>query len=380
MGNTKRLKICLLNHGLANGGTDTFVINVAKGLIENGHDVTVVMAVDDDNLQFREQEAIDSGIRIFRTCDLDGLKKKALHCKRLYKLLKNGKFDVFHANMDLLNGLNMFVAKMAGIPVRVCHSHNSESQFEKSTGKHLAVGMYRAVMRKLIKYNSNRYCGCSELAMDYLFPKYWKKNDKATVIFNGIDLDRFKNLGTDLITEKKKSLSLNTDDKVIVVVGRFATQKNPTFIVDIMSELVKLRSDVHLLWIGTGALQKETEERISELNLSDYITLLGSRKDVNEILQCADAFLFPSLFEGLGIVAVEAQAADVICLVSDVVPKMADCGKCIFMSLSDGADRWAEKLNDILKGKIEMQIDKERLHRFDRTQMIEQLEKVYEIN
>lgn len=374
------LKICLLNHGLANGGTDTFVINVAKELKERGHDVTVVMAVDDDNIQFREQEALDYCIHILRTCDLGSIKKIMLHCKRLYKILRDGKFDVFHANMDLFNGFNMAVAKKAKVPVRVCHSHNSQSQYEANTGKHVIVRIYRSIMRWLCKHNSNRYCGCSELAMDYLFPDFWKNDTHAKVIYNGIDFNKFQNFlcAENLVLDKKKSLKVKANHKIIAVIGRFAVQKNPEFIVQIMYELLKLRKDVVLLWVGSGELKKEIENKVKELSLSDYIQMLGSRKDVNEILQCSNALLMPSLFEGLPFTLVEAQVAGVPCLISDTVSEMANCGKCFSMSLTQEPSEWAMNLSDILDGKIVLENNQEKLKQFDLKYMVNQLESVYQ--
>ena len=104
-------KIFILNHGLASGGTDSFVINLMKGLDKNKYEIALVMAVDKDgSRQFREQEVEELDIPIYRTCDLNGMKKIVKHCFLLYRLLKEEKTDIFHANMDLFNGFNMLVA------------------------------------------------------------------------------------------------------------------------------------------------------------------------------------------------------------------------------------------------------------------------------
>ena len=372
-------RICFLNHCLANGGTDTFVINAAKGLCKRGYDVTVVMAVDDNGKKhFHEQEALDAGIHVLRTCDLDGIKKKIWHCKKLYKILKEGEYDVFHGNMDLFNGLNMLVAWFAKVPVRVCHSHNSMSQYEMSTGKHMLVGMYRFVMRRLCWIFSNRRCGCSELAMDYLFQRRWENDENSRVIYNGIILENYRNMNESEINKKKKELGVPLDKKIISVVGRIAQQKNPLFIVDMAASLLVRRSDWELVWAGTGEMQAQVEKNCFKAHVNEKIHMLGSRKDVNEILQCSDIYLMPSVFEGLPFALIEAQAAGLPCLISDTISDMVKCGACVSMSLQKSEDEWAETLSDMLDGKTLVKLDEEKIRKFDVENMVDQLEEVYQ--
>ena len=175
-------KVFLLNHGLANGGTDTFCMNILKHIDRTKYDIRMVLAVDPDSKpQFHEEEVNQLNIPLYKTSDLNGVKKVLRHGWRLYKLLKAEKPDVFHANMDLFNGLNMFVAWLAGVSVRICHSHNSQSQYEVNSGKHVIVNIYRSVMRKFLWYFSTVRCGCSEMAMDYLYEEKWKADASGNV-------------------------------------------------------------------------------------------------------------------------------------------------------------------------------------------------------
>ena len=121
-------KLAIMSHGLSANGIDTFVTNVAKAVDKEKFDVSVILALDEDNHQIREDEVAAAGVKIFRTCDLGSMKRMLTHVVRLYRILKTEKPDVFHANMDLLNGFNLFAAWAAGVPVRVCHSHTSASQ------------------------------------------------------------------------------------------------------------------------------------------------------------------------------------------------------------------------------------------------------------
>lgn len=368
-------RICLLNHGLASGGTDSFVLTLTKGLIEDGYDVTIAMAVDPDSPpQFREAEAIALGAKIYKTSDLDGIKKILRHCKRLYQFLKAEKFDVFHANMDLFNGLNMPVAWLAGVPVRVCHSHTSSSQYETKTGKHFVVNVYRIIMRASLWLFSNRRCGCSEMAMDYLFQNRWKQDDLSQIVYNGVDFARFTYDGFNK-EQRKEELGL-PKSQLLITVGRFSTEKNPFFTIQIMQELYKLRPELHLIWIGDGEMRSQMESEIGEAG-SKYIHLLGAKKNVNDYLRCADLFLMPSLFEGLPIAPIEAQAANLPCVLSDSITQQVNLGLCQFISLEESAATWAEAMCDILDGKTSLTIDEEKQVWFDQNHMVTQIERIY---
>lgn len=138
-----KLKICLINHGLSTGGTDSFIMNIIRGLDKDDFDISLVMALDGQNTrQFHEDDAIIEGAHIFRTCDLNGIRKKWLHYIRLKSILKSaGPFDVVHSNMDLFNGINLLAARLTGVRTRISHSHTTGSQYEAETKRHLSVNL-----------------------------------------------------------------------------------------------------------------------------------------------------------------------------------------------------------------------------------------------
>ena len=360
-------KVCILSHGLSNNGIDIFVRNVATRLDGNKWDISVILALDDEGkLQPREQEVLDAGVRVFRTCDLGSIKRMLLHARRLYRLLKEQKPDVFHSNMDLLNGINCFVAWAAGVPVRISHSHTSASQYEKKTGRHFISRLYRGCMKLLGRVFSNRKCGCSDVAMDYLFGTGWKGQRNTTIINNGVDLSRFR-----------RSAEKASERKHIVSVGRLCDAKNPLFALEVMDALRRLRTDFVYEWIGDGELRKQMEEAIAEKGLQDHVKLLGVRNDIEKLLPARDLFFMPSLFEGLGIALIEAQAAGLPCVGSDQIPELANCGGCRFVSLEESAAHWAAVISDLLDGKHTLSVDPEKLRKFDISYTIEQLEQVY---
>ncbi len=361
-------KVFILNHGLAGGGTDTFTINLAKGLSERDYDVSVVMAVDPDSTpQLREHVLTECGIPFFKTSDLVGVKGVLRHAARLYRLLRQNKPDVFHSNMDLFNGVNTLVAWLAGVPVRVSHSHTSHSQYENNEGKHLAVSLYRGFMRRLCLLFPNRYCGCSELAMNYLYKDRWKRKKCAKIIYNGMDLSRFKADGG----EREKH-----DLRQIVTVGRISSEKNPFFIVDIIAALKEQRSDFEFLWVGTGQLFDQVREAVSQKGLDGCVRFLGFRSDVDVILKNSDLFILPSLFEGLPISLIEAQAAGVYSLTADTVTKESDCGICDFLPI-DSTAPWVRRISELFDSGTNRQLDETLLKRFELETMLDEIETVY---
>ena len=361
-------KVCILSHGLGNNGIDIFVRNVVTRLDQNKWEISLILALDDDgNLQPREPEVLEAGVPIYRTCDLWGIRNIPVHAVRLYRLLKELKPDVFHSNMDLLNGINCLAALAAGIPVRIAHSHNSASQVEAKGGKSVITRIYRLVMRTLAELCSNRKFACSEPAMVYLFGKNWKKKSHTYIINNGIDTARFSGQGT----------SGETSPKRIISIGRLSVQKNPLFALEVMAELRKLRQDFVYEWVGGGELREQVEAAIREKDLGDHVKLLGIRNDIEQLLPQRDLFFMPSLFEGLGIALIEAQAAGLPCVGSDRIPEMANCGGCRFLSLEESPAQWARLLSDILDGNHDLHTDPEKLRKFDISYTIEQLEQVY---
>lgn len=369
-------KICILSNGLWRGGTDTFVVNLVKGLDKNKYDIIVVLSISDDWLAIREPEVIDAGAKTIRTCGITGkgIQGRLKHLYLLYKILKKEKPDIFQTNIDLFNGPNLLVSWLAGVPVRICHSHNSMQEREAAGEQNVLIAAYQKLMRWLCWKFSNRHAGCSELALDFLFEDKWKKDSRAIVVNNGIDLHPFRN-GVDKL-EKESSLGLGSK-KHILTVGRLSAQKNPALIAQCFSELCKIREDCDLIWVGIGEMEEKLKQYFREQGIIHRVQFLGSRDDVPELMKISDLFLFPSLFEGLGIVVIEAQAAGLPCLVSDTIPKMVDCGGCIFYSIQKTADKWAEIADQILDHKIEWNIQEKLLTEYTIENMVRQMETLF---
>ena len=198
------------------------------------------------------------------------------------------------------------------------------------------------------KYATNYMC-CSELAGRWLFGDKTYDEGKVYLLNNAIDLDKFK-YDKKIRDKKRKELGIKEDTIVIGHIGRFVAQKNHTFLIDIFNQFHKKEKNSILLLAGQGPLQEEIKNKVRELGLDDSVRFLGQRNDANELYQAFDVFLLPSLYEGLPVVGVEAQASGLLCFFSDDMTKETKVlDSTVFMSLSNTAEEWTGEILTNLK-------------------------------
>lgn len=356
-------RVAIVLHGLSANGIETLFANLSDHWDYEKFEIYYLLAVDKGAKPLWEDKVVSNGVKVIHITDLDGRKLLKWPQNLKSALKQYGPFDAIHVNMESLNGIHLNVARKAGINVRICHAHNSSNVANKGI-KGFVKKTYLAKMKKMMHKNATCNLACSDLAGDNFYGK-----NNYTVIYNGIDLNSFS----------KTSTNIPNKYPVFITVGRMAEQKNPIFLVDVFNEIVKLIPQAKLIWIGSGSLEGEIKSRVSGYHLDNSVEFLGVISDVYNILPKADYFLFPSLFEGLGNVLIEAQAAGLDCFVSDddLVPKMADCGKCVFISLEKNAAEWAKIIFEYIKSGKHNEVDQEKLSRFDIKNMARELEKIY---
>ena len=170
------------------------------------------------------------------------------------------------------------------------------------------------------------------------------KGAEFEVMYNAIDLDRFR-FNAESRAQARADLGLVGNQFAIGHVGRFTAQKNHAFLIDVFSQVAKRRDDAVLLLVGTGEAGASVKALVDERGLTDRVKFLGQRSDVNRLYQAFDAFVLPSLYEGLGLVGVEAQVSGLPCLLSDVITREVDVtGECKFLPIDNSAV-WANEIN-----------------------------------
>ena len=342
----RKTSVAIILHGLSRNGIDMLMASLAEHWDYSRFDVTYLLAVDPGAPQLTEEKVRASGARVIHLHDLDR-GRWMLWPFTLRKALKQyGPFDAAHYHMYFLNGINAWAAKKAGIPVRICHAHTISHPNEGKIGRRI----YKKIMRRLIIRNSTELVSCSGQA-----GRYFYKDHAHQVIFNGIDLEKFAPEGE---TARKRGTRF-------ITVGRLHEQKNPFFLLEVISELNRLIPETTLDWAGEGPEKEAIIKKIQELQLEDTVHLLGDRQNVDKLLKQHDFFLFPSRYEGLGSVLIEAQATGLDCFISDTIPEEADCGKCRRIPLAKSAREWADEITEYIRSGKTMQVDPNKLGRYN---------------
>ena len=268
----------------------------------------------------------------------------------LERIFDEKQYDIVHVNSGnpYLNACVAYVLK--GRMVYIAHSHNTQSTIVYgSRVKHFFKNKISESIHRYIVKKADVMCACSNEAGEDLFGKKGIKSEKFRVINNAVDISRFS-----FDPEKRKEIRRTEDQHIIGFVGRLSPQKNPVFIIDIFAEIMKRKEDTVLWMVGEGELRETVESKIKALGLQKNIHMLGRRNDVADLMQAMDIMLFPSIFEGFGIVAVEAQCAGLRVVASDIVPQEANvAGLVTYLSLKESASYWAEEVIRLLSQPYE---------------------------
>lgn len=258
-------------------------------------------------------------------------------------LRKEGPYEVVHSHLQHLNGLVMRLASLANVPIRVAHSHSNTSKSDAVAS--LRRRMYTRGSRHWIARHSTHRIAASNQAGDSLFGSSWRSDCSASLLYCGIDVKPFT--GAVNRSEVRRELGLTSSDFVLGHVGRFVHEKNHSFLLQIFFEILKVQPQARLLLVGQGPLEARIRAAVKECGIAQHVTFAGARSDVARIMRGAmDAFVFPSLSEGLGLAAVEAQVAGLPTILSDQIPWEADirCGVVKFISIVESAESWANRI------------------------------------
>ncbi|KGE18326.1 glycosyltransferase family 1 protein [Paenibacillus wynnii] len=247
------------------------------------------------------------------------------------------KYKILHLHEVYLNSLFSILGRKYGVRHIISHSHTTKYSDKKINA------IRNRILCLPLKKNVDAYFACSQAAGNFLYGKRLMKQGKIKIINNAVDSKKFE-FNEKIRTKVRNNLKL---DKELVIghVGRFNKQKNHEFLIEIFSEVFKKNKNSILLLIGMGPLEEEIKEKVKLYSLSDQVLFLGQREDVRDLLHAMDVFVLPSIFEGLGIVLIEAQMTGLQCYTSDIVPIEAKVTENIsYLSLKSAASVWAERI------------------------------------
>lgn len=347
------------------GGIENLIININKNIDLNK--VQFDYLVEKDIPKKYRILIENNGGKIYKICDMSN-KIIFKHIKELIKVLKENKNSILHCHYVDGRPFILPIAKILGIKRRILHIH----------AKNFSTKSHYFIRKLFMKSNiifSTDYMACSDEAADKMLGN--KISQKTKVIFNGIDIEKFK------FNENNKKEILNQynlNGKIVLgQVGRFGDLKNQIFSVKVLNEINKKykNNNFCLMLVGDGPSKEKIMHKVKQHNLQDKVIFTGIQNNIKKYLDAMDLFLFPSISEGFGIAAIEAQANNLTCFVSDGIPEIVNCGKCRFFSIDGTEKMWADEIIKYFSEKTNFELSLEKLKRFDIKSIATEFEKEY---
>ena len=323
------IRVCQIVGNMMGGGVEHVVMNYFEH-IDHGR-VEFDFVITDTSIVVPREQIEGGGGRIFTVPGYKNLPAFESALSELFK--EHPEWRIVHSHMNALSVFPLRQAEKASVPVRIAHSHSAFGYGEP----------LRKAAKLFLRHFSNRYptnrFACSRTAGDWLFGS----GTPYEVVYNAIGLDRFA-FDPEVRAEVRSELGIPAKTFVVGHMGRFMQTKNQSFLVDAFSKMLPARPDSRLVFAGTGEDESAVRQRATGLGISEKVFFLGQRDDSHRLYQAFDVVALPSLYEGLGLVAIEAQATGLPCLLSDRIPKEADLtGLCRYLPIND-PQSWSDAL------------------------------------
>jgi glycosyltransferase involved in cell wall biosynthesis len=293
------------------GGVETWLLNVMRRLPRE--DVAIDLMVHTEERAAYDDEVEALGTTIHRNCHTKELARYGLRLRRI--LSGPRRYDVVHSHVHQYSGVVLTAAMLARVPVRVAHSHSDT----RVVDRHCSLWRlaYLQLTRQLIRRVATDGFACSDDAGRALFGERWAEDGRWRRLYCGIDTTLYApGLDRDGV---RAELAIPPDAQVMIHVGRFDAPKNHSFLIEVLAALLRQDTNVFLVMVGSGPLERSVSERAETQGVRDHVRFCGPRADVPRLLGAADAFVFPSLHEGLPLTCLEAQAAGLPIVMSDAI-------------------------------------------------------------
>lgn len=356
----KPIRVLHILTGLSSGGAEAFIMNAYRNMDRTKVRFDFLLRSSEN--RYRE-ELENMGSRVYYMPEWPRcFAKNMLQTSRFFQ---EHHYSIVHIHANaLLYVYALKCAKKSGVPYRIVHSHNTAMLYT------WLLPLHRMNRKKVSKWATDMLA-CSEDAGKWMFC------DPYTIFHNAIDLAAFQ------YDEKKRKalreqLGIREDEFVVGHIGRFLKQKNHEFLVDIFHELVRKKDNSRLVLIGEGPLREKIVKKIQGLGLEDCVLFLGERKDVANVINLFDFFVFPSTYEGLPHVLIEAQANGLPVVCSDVIPDQAILDPATNkLPLSASAQQWANVIlkRDTMRREFTTQL---RVAGYDITEEASRLQAFYQ--
>lgn len=323
------MRVVYLVGKLNAGGVQSVIFNYLRNMDLDGIEPFVLY--ESDSVLPPPDDLVAMGIKFIEIPPYQSLFS---YIGTIKKLCREYKFDIVHSNMNTLSVFSLYAAWRGKVRVRICHNHSTTSK--KETKRNL----FKIFLRPFNRLFATDYAACSELAARWMYGDRRFEKGKVKVFNNAVDCERFS---FDETARKEVRDALGIGDALLIGhVGRFTSVKNHPFLIDIFESILKIRPDSHLVLVGDGEDSDAVRSKVETAGISDKVTFSGIVSDTERYYSAMDVFLLPSLYEGLPVVAVEAESSGLSCFISDTVTReCAATPHVTFLPITEGAEMWA---------------------------------------
>lgn len=325
------IRVAQILNRMDSGGIEAVVLNYYRHIDHSKVQFDFYFAEGSSLPQRAELEALGAGLY-----PIPPYSHPIAYHKALYTAFQQHGYKIVHAHLSTMSVFPLFAAWRAGVPVRICHNHSTAHWGEG------AKTLLKYLLRPLNKLFATDWFACGETAGRWMYGDKAFDTGKVTVMPNAIDTAKFA-YDPAARVRLREELGIPQNAFVVGHVGRFTYAKNHTFLLKIFAELLEAKPNAYLLLVGEGELQGQIRQQIQNLDLQDKTIFTGDRQDVNKLYSVMDIFCLPSRYEGMPVVAWEAQANGLPCVCSDKISlesKQSD--GCCFLSLKDSIGIWTE--------------------------------------
>ena len=336
-GSKRQIRVLHVVGGMNRGGAETWLMHVLRHIDRDRFRFDFLVHTDKPCAY--DDEIRDLGSKIIPCLVPSQPWRYAVKFARIMR--EYGPYDVVHSHVHHYSGFVLWLAKRSGVRTRIAHSHNENKPDDANPNLYRRI--YLSTMVCFLRFNATIGLAASNKAAQALYGQDWKNDPRWHVLYCAVDLAPFFEENDKMAI--RKELGIPENAFVVGHVGRFSEQKNHAFLLDVIRCMVERDPDVRCLLVGDGPLRQDIENKIIRLGLTKHVIFTGVRADVPRLMLGAmDVFLLPSHYEGLGLVLIEAQAAGLPCVFSDVIPSEADVVPTLVkrVSLAQPPEKWAE--------------------------------------
>ena len=358
----EKIKVAMLTNHFGITGIGTVIMNYCNALDKDKYDLTVLAGRPIADKYIKECER--AGIHLIALPSRHGEPLK--HYYALWKALKTQKYDIIHDHgSSSMMAIELTIAKMAGIKIRIAHSHNS-------TCPNLKI---HRLLNPYFKKIYTKALACGQLAGNWLFGE-----GNYEILPNGFHTENFE------FSKENRNMirnKLNIKDQFVIGhIGRINGQKNQEYLLKIFEKVASQRADTILLIVGTGPDADKIKAQVKIHPYRDRILLNGETDNPTAYYSAMDVFVFPSKYEGLPVVLLEAQISGLPCVISDKITCEVDFGDLIWQSIDKEPKEWAKTILTIKKCSFQDRVDYKKMHsnqvrKYDISQSVKQLDKIY---